>query len=111
MPDTVTLRPRAIRSRTARPRRGPAPGRGRPPSPSPPVPPILADAREAARLCAVSEATWWRLHAARRTPVPIKIGHRTLWRIAEIREWVDAGRRARVWEAQRGAAQANGRPR
>jgi predicted DNA-binding transcriptional regulator AlpA len=65
--------------------------------------PLLAGAREAARLCAISEATWWRLHAARRTPAPIKIGHRTLRRTSEIREWTEAGAPCRsVWEALRG---------
>jgi hypothetical protein len=38
------------------------------------LPPLLLTARQAAELCGVSEATWWRLHAAAKCPAPVKIG-------------------------------------
>jgi predicted DNA-binding transcriptional regulator AlpA len=64
-----------------------------PPEPSDvhPLPPLLVGATEAGRLCARSEASWWRDAAAGRVPAPIKLGGRTLWRVRELQEWVAAG--------------------
>jgi prophage regulatory protein len=74
------------------------------------IEPEQVSAGKAARLAGVSEATWWRLHAAGKVPRPNKLGFRTLWRIREIRDWIAAGcPDRRTWEAQQ-AAQANGRP-
>jgi predicted DNA-binding transcriptional regulator AlpA len=62
--------------------------------------PLLAPAGVAGPLCGRSEASWWRDHAARRVPRPIKLGGRTLWRLEELRRWVEAGCPCRsVWEA------------
>src|SRR5262249_54201262 len=58
--------------------------------PAGPHPELLA-APEAARLCGVSEATWWRLHAAARVPAPVRLGRRTLWRLRELREFIASG--------------------
>jgi predicted DNA-binding transcriptional regulator AlpA len=70
-----------------------------------PVQPLLIPAPEAARLCGVSPATWWRLHAAKRTPAPVKLAGRTLWRSEELRKWCEVGcPDRRAWEARQGAA-------
>jgi excisionase family DNA binding protein len=42
---------------------------------------------EAARICGVSRATWYRLLAAGKIPAPHKIGRRSLWREPELRAW------------------------
>ena len=53
--------------------------------------PLLMPAGEAASLCGRSKASWWRDHAAKRVPAPIKLGGRTFWRVEELRRWVEAG--------------------
>ena len=61
--------------------------------------PLLLDAREAARLCGVSMRTWWALHSAGKTPLPVRLGRRTLWRFDELAAWIVAGCPARDrWE-------------
>jgi predicted DNA-binding transcriptional regulator AlpA len=73
--------------------------------PRPGVEPLLVPAPEAGRLSGVSEATWYRLAAAKRVPAPIRLGGRVLWRVAELREWVEAGcPDRRTWEARRASA-------
>jgi predicted DNA-binding transcriptional regulator AlpA len=53
-----------------------------------------------AALTGISVATWYRLLAAKRVPAPFKLGRLTLWRLAEIRAWNDAGCPDRqTWEA------------
>jgi predicted DNA-binding transcriptional regulator AlpA len=82
---------------------------------APPLPPLLVSAREAARLCGISRATWERLRAARRIgPREIRLVGRVLYDLGEIRSWV-ASRGPdgtlpdrRTWEALQ--AQRNGRP-
>jgi len=64
------------------------------------VPPLLVGAIEAARLCGVSERTWWTLHAGGRCPLPVRLGRRTLWRADELPAWIAAGCPARDrWQA------------
>jgi predicted DNA-binding transcriptional regulator AlpA len=53
--------------------------------------PILVDARKAAFMLGISRAGFLRLRASGRTPQPLKLGTRALWRVDEIREWVAAG--------------------
>jgi predicted DNA-binding transcriptional regulator AlpA len=53
--------------------------------------PLLLNARQSAELCGLSEATWWRLHAAAKCPAPVKIGKSTRWRVEELRAWTEAG--------------------
>jgi hypothetical protein len=87
------------------------PSAGRPASLATAVEPLLVPAGVAGPMCGRSEASWWRDHAARRIPAPLKLGGRTLWRLDELRRWVEAGCPGRsAWEALR-AAQHNGRPR
>ncbi len=51
----------------------------------------LVSAQEAARICGVSKATWWSHHSAGLIPQPVRIGGRTLWRRAELNDWIRAG--------------------
>jgi predicted DNA-binding transcriptional regulator AlpA len=68
--------------------------------------PLLVPAGLAGAMCGRSEASWWRDHAARRVPAPVRLGGRTLWRTDELRRWVAAGCPSRpVWEAQEKARQ------
>jgi predicted DNA-binding transcriptional regulator AlpA len=56
----------------------------------------------AARLAGVSRATWWRLHAAAKTPAAIKLGRKVLWNRAEVESWIAAKCPDRkLWEAIR----------
>jgi predicted DNA-binding transcriptional regulator AlpA len=73
--------------------------------------PLLLAARQAAQLCGVSPATWWRWHAAGRCPAPLRLSPGCVrWRAEELRAWVRAGcPPRREWEARQ-AAQRDGRP-
>jgi predicted DNA-binding transcriptional regulator AlpA len=54
----------------------------------------------AARLAGVSRATWWRLHAAAKTPAAVKLGRKRLWNRAELEAWIAAKCPDRqTWEA------------
>jgi predicted DNA-binding transcriptional regulator AlpA len=65
------------------------------------IEPEQVGAAAAARIAGVSQATWWRLHAAHKTPRPNRLGCRTLWRVAELRRWIEAGCPDREeWEAR-----------
>jgi predicted DNA-binding transcriptional regulator AlpA len=85
--------------------------RDRPEAPA--VEPLLAPADQAAALCAVSPATWYRMAAAGRCPAPVRLSPGCVrWRLDELREWITAGCPSRrEWEARRAAANAGGRPR
>jgi predicted DNA-binding transcriptional regulator AlpA len=73
-----------------------------PPREIPPVEALLIPASVAALMCGRSEASWWRDHAAERVPAPVRLGGRTLWRVEELRQWIDAGLPSREeWEALR----------
>jgi predicted DNA-binding transcriptional regulator AlpA len=64
------------------------------------MPPLLVGADLAGPMCGRSEASWWRDHAAGRIPSPVKLGGRTLWRVEELRRWVEGGCPSRaIWEA------------
>ena len=55
---------------------------------------LLLSAGQAAALCGVSRRTWWALHAAGKTPLPVRLGRRTLWRASGpggLEAWVAAG--------------------
>jgi predicted DNA-binding transcriptional regulator AlpA len=53
--------------------------------------PALVPAKLAARLCGISKASWERLHAAGKVPAPVRLGGRVLWRLEELRRFIDAG--------------------
>jgi predicted DNA-binding transcriptional regulator AlpA len=82
----------------------------RPPAAEAALPLLLVGARDAARLCGVSPATWHRLRAAGRIgPAEVRLGGRVLWRTAELAAWTEAGcPDRREWQARR-AAHENGR--
>lgn len=50
----------------------------------------LLNAVQASRICGISRATWYRLMAEARVPVPLKIGRRSLWDARELRLWIEA---------------------
>jgi len=52
---------------------------------------LLVGRIDAARLSGVSPASWDRLTAAGKTPSPIKLGGRVLWRRSDLESWVALG--------------------
>jgi hypothetical protein len=68
--------------------------------------PLLLSADQAASACRVSERTWWTLHSAGKTPLPVRLGRRTLWPAVGpggLEAWVAAGCPPRErWEAAKG---------
>ena len=52
---------------------------------------LLVGRIEAARLCAVSPASWDRLTSAGKTPRPLKLGGRVVWRRADLEVWIGHG--------------------
>ena len=74
-------------------------------------PALLLPARQAAALCGVSPATWWRWEAAGKIPAAVRIGSTVRWRRAELEAWTAAGCPSRAeWQALQATAQRNGRP-
>jgi len=66
--------------------------------------PLTVSAVEAAALIGVSKSTWYAWTDAGRTPAPLKVGGRTLWRFDELQAWIDAGAPPRErWNQMRGA--------
>jgi predicted DNA-binding transcriptional regulator AlpA len=57
--------------------------------------PILIDAHEVARLLSISYRTVRRLDMVECLPKPVQLLSRSLWRLDELREWVNAGCPAR----------------
>lgn len=62
-----------------------------PPPPLSGSDPLTLDAAGAAALVGVSRSLWYSLLAQGRTPVPLRLGRRTLWRKEELTAWVRAG--------------------
>lgn len=52
---------------------------------------MLADAKEAAAICGMSRAAWYKHLSAGKIPRPVKIGSLTRWRRQELMDWIDAG--------------------
>ena len=81
------------------------------PAPAPSLPaaapgpaPLLLDAKAAAALCGVSRAHWMALNSSGRVPMPVRLGRRVLWYVAELTAWIEAGCPARDrWQALKGA--------
>jgi predicted DNA-binding transcriptional regulator AlpA len=72
----------------------------------PPAPessaPLVADASALAALLTVSVRTVRTWDLAGKLPRPLRIGGRVVWRLDEIRRWLDAGAPDRAtWEARR----------
>ncbi len=55
------------------------------------IEPLLISAEDAARLIGVSRSKWYQLYDEGRIPLPLKIDRRSLWRVAELRDWVAGG--------------------
>jgi hypothetical protein len=56
------------------------------------VEPLLVGAKQAARLLGVSARHLAGLHSSGRLgPLPVSLGRRQLWRVAELAVWVQAG--------------------
>jgi len=96
MPDTL----QALESPPSPPRRGRPPGtpsaggsgRGeRFKAAIAAVEPLAVGAEEAAALCGVGRSLWCELDRAGRIPLPLKLGARCVWSVAELRRWMDAG--------------------
>jgi predicted DNA-binding transcriptional regulator AlpA len=70
-----------------------------------PFEPLLVVTDAAAALCGISPASWYRLKAAGKTPAPVKLAGRTLYRVADLQLWVALGCPDRkTFEARRAAA-------
>lgn len=53
--------------------------------------PLLVGREAAAAMVAVSVATWDRQSAAGKTPAPVRLGGRVLWRTADLELWTQLG--------------------
>jgi predicted DNA-binding transcriptional regulator AlpA len=73
---------------------------------------LLLTADQAATLCGLSPATWYRMSSAGRCPGPLRLSRGCVrWRAEELRDWIAAGCPGRrEWQARRAAENANGRP-
>jgi predicted DNA-binding transcriptional regulator AlpA len=70
---------------------------------------LLTDIKGLAEMLGRSERAIWRDHSAGRLPTPIKLGGLTKWRVAEIRDWVEAGCPERkTWESRNESAKRAG---
>ena len=62
---------------------------------------LLVTAKQAARRCRRSLRAWRSWDSAGWIPQPVRIGRSTLWRVDELRGWVEAGcPRREEWEAR-----------
>lgn len=72
--------------------------------PADPPAPLLIGARRLAPLLGVAVRTVRKLDAVGGLPSPVRIGGRVVWRIDEIRDWIDAGAPDReAWAVLRAA--------
>jgi len=70
------------------------------PSKTPVVEAMQVPDTVACAMAGVSRPTWWRLHAAAKTPAAVKLGRRVLWNKAELERWIEAKcPDRRTWEA------------
>lgn len=61
---------------------------------------ILIDANEAARMCSMHRASWYKAVSCGKVPAGIRIGGMVRWRRDELLAWIDARCPPRVkWEA------------
>ncbi len=63
------------------------------------IEPLLVGATGAAKLMGMGRSLWYRLGTEGRTPLPLRLGGKVLWRVEELRAWVRAGCPSRArWE-------------
>jgi len=68
------------------------------------IEPICVGTVEAARLLGVSRSFLCKLSSSGMCPAPVHLGERTLWWVAELREWIAAGVPPREqWEQMKAA--------
>ena len=66
------------------------------------VQPLLIRAGEAARALGISRASFYKLRASGRLPLPVRLGRSKLWRVEELKDWTDAGCPEREkWESMK----------
>lgn len=53
--------------------------------------PALMGRRQSAAYCSVSVPSWDRLSAGNKTPAPVRLGGRVMWRRADLDSWIAAG--------------------
>ena len=102
MADTLPLRPPATDSTESASPNGKAC--------APAVESLLVDTDQAAALCGMSPASWYRLKAAGKTPAPVRLGGRVLYRTEDLRLWVALGCPPRKEFEARKATGLRGRP-
>jgi predicted DNA-binding transcriptional regulator AlpA len=79
------------------------------PAAEPESQPLLVPVDRVADLLSISTRTVRKLDCTERMPAPVRIGSRTLWRLAELEEWVIAGCPPRYrWEAQKADPASSG---
>jgi prophage regulatory protein len=79
-----------------------------PPAADPPADaadlPLVVDARRLAEMLGAGIRTIRSWDASGVLPRPVRVGGRVVWRVSEIRDWLDAGAPCRqMWEARRAA--------
>ncbi len=111
MAETATPSRPAAEAAPADTAEAPRPDAGRPPTLAAAVAPLLVDTDAAAAACGVSPASWYRLKAAAKTPAPVRLGGKVLYRVEDLQLWVSWGCPARHEFEARKAAQRDGRPR
>jgi predicted DNA-binding transcriptional regulator AlpA len=52
-------------------------------------PALLVKAAEVARLMGISTRSLWRLVRAQQFPRPVRVGHCSRWRLADVEAWVN----------------------
>jgi hypothetical protein len=67
------------------------PEAGRPASLVAGLEPFLVPTLAAARLSGISVAAWHRLKSAAKTPEPIRLGGKVLYRLSDLKLWVSLG--------------------
>ena len=53
------------------------------------IEPLLVGAKQAAAMCGISLRLWWRQSSMGLIPKPLKIGRKTLWRVSDLKLWVE----------------------
>jgi len=70
---------------------GPAPAQAaQAPAPAP-TPPLLVDAREAARLLGIGKSLFYQLQATGRLPPPVRLGRAVRWHRETLIRWCEIG--------------------
>ena len=55
------------------------------------VDPLAVNARDAARICGISIAMWWKFDRSGRCPRAIRMGRLKRWRVEELKAWLAMG--------------------